>query len=63
VFLLEHQYIVLRLAPISADMDQNTQYILDHLKWVTSKGPHHDSTETLQKDIMINITIPHPTDL
>ena len=32
VFLMGHQYIVLRLDPTSAEMNQNTQYILDHLK-------------------------------
>jgi hypothetical protein len=39
VFLLGHRYIVLRLDPTSAEMDQNTQYILDYLKWATTKGP------------------------
>jgi hypothetical protein len=47
VFLLRHHYIVLRLDPTSLEMDQNTQYILDHLKWATTKGPRHDSTGTL----------------
>ena len=31
VLLMGNQYIVVRLDPISAEMDQNTQYILDHL--------------------------------
>ena len=32
VFLMGHQYIVLRLDPTSAEINQNTQYILDHLR-------------------------------
>jgi hypothetical protein len=33
VFLIGHQYIILRLDTISAEMDQNTQFI-----WITSSG-------------------------
>ena len=63
VFLFGHQYIVLRLDPTCAEMDQNTQYILDHLKWATTKGPHHESFGTLQEDIIIDIAVPHLPDL
>ena len=63
VFLMNHQYIVVRLDPISAEMDQNTQYILEHLKWATTKGLRHASTGTLQEDIMLDITVPHSPDL
>ena len=63
VFLMGHQYIVLRLDPISAEKNQNTQYILNHLKWVTTKGPRHDSTGSLQDNIMLDITVPHLPDL
>ena len=63
VFLMGHQYIVVRLDPISAEMDQNTQSILDHLKRATTKGPCHASTGTLQEDIMLDITVPHSPDL
>jgi hypothetical protein len=58
-----HQYIVLRLDPISVEIDQNTQYIPDHVKWATTKEPSHDSTGNLQEDIMIDITVPHVPDL
>ena len=54
---------MLRIDPTSAEMDQNTQYILGHLKWTTTKGPHLDPTGTLQEDIMIDITVPHSQDL
>ena len=30
---------------------------------MTTKGPHHDSTGTLQEDIRIDITVPHHPDL
>ena len=63
VILMGHQYIVVRMDPTSVEMDQNAQCFLDHLKWVTTKGPHHDSTGTLQEDIRIDITVPHHPDL
>ena len=63
VFLMGHQYIVLRLDPTNTEMDQITQFILDHLKWTTTKGPHHDPAGTLQEDIRIDITVPHHSDL
>jgi hypothetical protein len=63
VFILDTQYIVLRIDSISVKMDQNTRHNLEHIKWARTKSPLSDSNVTQQEDILIDITVPHKQDL
>ena len=38
VFILDQRILVLRVDPGTADMDESTAHILQHIKWATSKG-------------------------
>ena len=36
-------FMVVRIDPISSEIEKDTQYILDHLKWASQLGPQRET--------------------
>ena len=62
IFITDTQMVVVRIDPISPTIDQDTQYILDHLKWATKRGPRSEICTNSEEDILIDITTPPAQD-
>ena len=55
-------WIVLRVDPVSTELDKDTTFILDHLRWTTTKGPNRKEASIGEEDILVDITVPALTD-
>ena len=55
-------WIVLRVDPVSTELDKDTTFILDNLRWTTTKGPNRKEASIGQEVILIDITVPAATD-
>jgi hypothetical protein len=56
IFITDTKLVVVRIDPISPEIDQNTQYILDHLKWAIEMGPRREIYTDAAEDVLIDIT-------
>ena len=54
--------MVVRIDPISLEIDQDTQYILDHLKRASQLGPQRETYPAATEDVLLDITIPPSQD-
>ena len=54
--------MVVRIDPISPEIDKDTQYILDHLKWASQLGPQRETYPAATEDVLLDITIPPSQD-
>jgi hypothetical protein len=57
VIILGPQFIILRIDPISMEIDQDTRHILDYLQCTRTLCPQYEFTSSQQDDIMIDITV------
>ena len=55
--------MVVRIDPISPEIDKDTQYILDHLKWASQLGPPRETYPAATEDVLLDITIPSSQDI
>ena len=55
-------WIVHRVDPVSTELDKDTTFILNHLKWATTKGPNRKEASIGQEVILVDITVPALTD-
>ena len=53
--------MVVRINPISPEIDKDTQYILDHLKWASQLGPQRETYPAATENVLLDITIPPPS--
>ena len=60
---IERKLMVVRIDPISSEIDKDTQYILDHLKWTSKMGPQRETYPATAEDVLIDITIPPSQDI
>ena len=60
IFITDTQLVEVLINPLSPEIDQNTQYILDHLKWANKMGPRSENHTEATEDVLIDITIPPP---
>ena len=54
--------MVVRIDPISPEIDKDTQYILDRLKWASKLGPQRETYPAATEDVLLDITIPPSQD-
>ena len=54
--------MVVRIDPISPEIDKDTQHILDHLKWASQLGPQRETYPAATEDVLLDITIPPSQD-
>ena len=62
IFITERKLMVVRIDPISPEIDKDTQYILDHLKWARQLGPDRETYLTGTEDVLLDITLPPSQD-
>jgi hypothetical protein len=60
ISITDTQLVVVCIEPISPEMNQDTQYILDHLKWANKMGPWNNNYTDAAEDVLIDITTPPP---
>ena len=63
IFITDRKFVVVRIDPISPEIDKNTQYILDHLKWTSKMGLQRETYTAAAEDVLIGITIPPSQDI
>ena len=54
--------MVVRIDPISPEIDKDTQYILGHPKWASQLGPQRETYPAATEDVLLNIPIPPSQD-
>ena len=62
IFITDRKFMVVRIDPISPEIDKDTQYILDHLKWASQLGPQRETYPAATEDVLLDITIPPSQD-
>jgi hypothetical protein len=62
IFVDGRSWVVLRVDPISKELDKDTISILDHLRWTQTKGPNSAEAVTKQDDVLIDITVQAASD-
>ena len=62
IFVDGGSWVVLRIDPISKNLNKDTISILDYLRLTQTKGPNSAETVTKQEDVLIDITVPATTD-
>ena len=60
VFILDQRLLVLRVDPVTADMDESTTHILQHLKWAASKGPLRTEANSWQPELVLDVCAQAP---
>jgi hypothetical protein len=55
-------WVVLRVDPISKELDKDTISILDHLRWTQIKGPNSAEAVTKLDNVLIDITVQAASD-
>ena len=55
VFILDQRLLVLRLEPVTPDLDESTTHILQHIKWATSKGPRLTVGDSWQQELVLDV--------
>ena len=55
VFILDQRLLVLRLDPVTPDLDESTTHILQHIKWATSKGPRPTVGDSWQQELVLDV--------
>ena len=62
IFMGGGSWTVLRVDPLSPELDKDTINILGHLRWTQMKGPNRREALIGREDILIDITVPAGTD-
>ena len=64
-FITDRKFVVVHIVPISPEIDKDTQYIVDHLKWTSKMGPQseRETYTAAAEDVLIDITIPPSQDI
>ena len=62
IFITARKLMVVRIDPTSPEIDKDTQYILDHLKWASQLGPDKETYLTGTEDVLLDITVPPSQD-
>ena len=63
IFIIDMTFVVVRINPISPEIDKDAQYILDHLKWTSKMGPQREVYTAAAENVLIDITIPPSQDI
>ena len=57
---MDHRLLVLRLDPVTPDLDESTTHILQHIKWATSKGPRPTAGDSWQQEMVLDVSTQVP---
>jgi hypothetical protein len=52
---LDQRFLVMRVNPVIADMDESTTHILQHIKWASSKGPLKNEGNSWQPELVLDV--------
>ena len=51
---------MLRLDPVTPDIDESTTHILQHIKWATSKGTRPTAGDSWQQELVLDVSTQVP---
>ena len=60
VFILDQRLLVLRLDPVTPELDESTTHIIQHIKWATSKGPRPTAGDSWQQKLVLDVSTQVP---